>query len=311
MVSRTLFYQINLQLIEIFGVNKPFGGQSVIVCGHVYQLPPVNLPAIYSQLDLRKVTVKDINGLELWYLFKMAELTEVIRQRGDTRLIEMLNKIGVEDVDDVVESLLKSRLAVQKEVSYPTEALHLFAENTPADEQNKFMINELNSECVLIKAIDKFPMNLVFSETDYEFIKNAKLSVTGNLAYSLELKIGAKVILTCNTDIEDCLINGQIGTVYHFMSNHQQVLRIYVKTDDLRAGIKASSHDNLGRSNSWVPIEQSRATFTLKKKSKNSVAVTRTQFPLTLSYACTDHKVLGISLSKAVVSLNLYKQNAL
>ena len=58
--------------------------------------------------------MKNINGLELWYLSKMAELTEVLRQRGDTRLIEMLNKIRVGDVDDAVEYLLKSRLAVQK-----------------------------------------------------------------------------------------------------------------------------------------------------------------------------------------------------
>ena len=94
------------------------------------------------------------------------------------------------------------------------------------------------------------------------------------------------------------------------MSNNQQVLRIYVKFDDLKAGIKVSSLDNLGRSNRWVPIEWSQATFTLKKKSTSSVAVTRTQFPLTLSYACTVHKVLGISLSKAVVSVNLCKQKA-
>ena len=115
-------------------------------------------------------------------------------------------------------------------------------------------------------------------------------------------------MLTWNIDIEDHLINGQIGTVCHFMSNHRQVLRIYVKFDDLRAGIKASSHDNLGRSNRWVPIERSQATFNLKKKSKSSVVVTRTQFPLTLSYACTVHKVQVITLSKAAVRLNLYKQ---
>ena len=65
---------------------------------------PVNPRAIYSQFDLKKATVKYIKGLELWYLFKMAKLTEVMRQRSDTRLI----------VDDAAEPLLKSRLAVHK-----------------------------------------------------------------------------------------------------------------------------------------------------------------------------------------------------
>ena len=94
------------------------------------------------------------------------------------------------------------------------------------------------------------------------------------------------------------------------MSNHQQILRIYVKFDDLGAGIKVSSHDNLGRSNRWVPRKRSQATCTLKKKSKSSVIVIRTQFPLTLSYACTVHNVQEKSLSKAVVNLNLCKQKA-
>ena len=114
---------------------------------------------------------------------------------------------------------------------------------------------------------------------------------------------------TYNIDIEDRLINGQIGTVCHFMSNHQQVLRVYVKYCDLRAGIKASPQDNLGRSNRWVPIEQLQTTL-LKKKSKSSVAVTREQFPLTLSYACIVHRVHEIRLSKAAVSLNLCNQKA-
>ena len=35
-VLQTLFYQINFRLIEIFGVNKPFGGLSVVVCDDFY-----------------------------------------------------------------------------------------------------------------------------------------------------------------------------------------------------------------------------------------------------------------------------------
>ena len=82
MVSQTLFYLINLWLTEIFGVNKPFGQLSVTSCGDFYQFPPVTPSAIYAQLDLKEDTIKYINGLEIRYLFKMAELTKVMRQRG-------------------------------------------------------------------------------------------------------------------------------------------------------------------------------------------------------------------------------------
>ena len=73
----------------------------------------------------------------------------------------MLNKTRVGNFD-VVESLLNSRLAVQKEISYPIDVLHLFAENAPADARNKCMINQLNTECVFTNAIYEFPINLVF-----------------------------------------------------------------------------------------------------------------------------------------------------
>ena len=94
MVSQLLFYyRIKLRLIEIFGVTKPFGGLSVIVCADFYQLLPVNPTAIYSQFNLKKATVKDIKGLELWYLLKITELTKCIKKKFDTRLIEIRIKI--------------------------------------------------------------------------------------------------------------------------------------------------------------------------------------------------------------------------
>ena len=127
-----MFYR----LIEIFGVNKPFGGISVIACDGFYQLPPVNPPAIYSTFDLEKVTVKCINGLELGCLFKMVDARFVISVRSDTRLIEVSKKIRVKDV----LSLLISSLAVQNKIFYPIDTLHLFAEKASADAQNNLIL---------------------------------------------------------------------------------------------------------------------------------------------------------------------------
>ena len=56
-----------------------FAGLSIIALGDLYQLPPINQRPIYAEY-------KDayLNISPLWRLFKIAELTEVMRQKGDT-----------------------------------------------------------------------------------------------------------------------------------------------------------------------------------------------------------------------------------
>ena len=57
----------------------------MLVCGDLFQLPPVNPPAVHCQISgIHGLTLKDMSSLELWSNFKIAELTEVMRQRGDT-----------------------------------------------------------------------------------------------------------------------------------------------------------------------------------------------------------------------------------
>ena len=46
----------------------------MLVCGDLFQLPPVNPPAVYCQIS---DILKDLSSLELWCKFKIAELTEV------------------------------------------------------------------------------------------------------------------------------------------------------------------------------------------------------------------------------------------
>ena len=48
-----LFSQLNQTLINIFGCSKtiPFAGLSVLVCGNLHQLPPINLPTLCSPIN--------------------------------------------------------------------------------------------------------------------------------------------------------------------------------------------------------------------------------------------------------------------
>ena len=66
----------------------------------------------------------------------------------------------------------------------------------------------------------------------------------------------------------------------------------------------------LGRQNSGVPIEKCETEISIKKGSL-STSIKCTQFPLTLSWASTVHKVQGLSLEQGAIDFNLQKQKSL
>ena len=123
MVSSVLFYQAHQRLSQIFGVSTelPFAGLPVLICGDFYQLPPVKQAPIYSTAD----NIKGYSSLELWNNFKVVELTEVMRQRGDLEFISFLNKIQVGIVDYEGEKILLSRFIAKDNPAYPKHALHM------------------------------------------------------------------------------------------------------------------------------------------------------------------------------------------
>ena len=207
MVSSMSLYQVNQRLNGIFRYSDqlPLAGMSVIVCGDLYQLPPVRgLPEYTST-----TSIKGLLTLDLWHKFKMAELTEVMRQRDDYQLINILNKIREGQIDEDVELTLKSRFF--NKLSYPENAVHIFAENKPVEQHNEIQLYKIANELVRIQSIDETPRHITLAESQIEAIKQRKISETGNLAYSLKLKIGAQVMLTANVNIEDRLVNGLVG----------------------------------------------------------------------------------------------------
>ena len=58
--------------------------------------------------------------------------------------------------------------------------------------------------------------------------QNQKQTNTGGLAKILKLKIGAKVKLTANLDIQDSLINGHTGNINHLEFTPGSGRKVYV-----------------------------------------------------------------------------------
>jgi len=139
--------------------------------------------------------------LKLWKNFTIAELTEVMRQKGDDVFIDLLNNVRTANITTEDKEMLKSRFISPDSPLYPSDALHLFAENKPCDERNDMKLDTLSTQLYCIPALDILPTNVLPSVIDQA--RNRKPSETGGLALTLNIKIGATVMLTLNVDIND------------------------------------------------------------------------------------------------------------
>ena len=123
------------------------------------------------------------------------------------------------------EDLLRSRFINECRSEYPINALHIFAENEPARLHNFEMLKKIEDPQVSIDAFDLVPTKV--PSFVYDRILSMNQAKTGGLAFQLQIKVGAKVMLTSNVDIPDKLINGQIGIVAQIITENSVVKLIF------------------------------------------------------------------------------------
>ena len=245
----------------------------------------------------------------MWREFLFTELTEVMRQRGDSLFIQLLNQIRIGEPTPEDEDVFQSRSISKNNRVYPINELHMFAENAPAQLHNDEMLTKINSTLYSILAIDDLPPDKIPARVIDQVLSRSQ-SETGGLSQKLDIKVDARVMLTSNISIGDRLTNGQIGTIVHvLMDNHGNVFKIYVKFDDEKAGETMKKSTCYAMQHNCVPIEKIEVKIRVYQHSEFPV-IKRTQFPLKLSWACTIHKVQGLTLPKAVLSFSLIKQRS-
>ena len=154
MVSNMGLLHIHQRLKEIFATpnSELFAGISVLVVGDFFQLPPIRSSTVFT--DYKNGA---FNLYHPWHTFKMAELTQIMRQKDDLAFTPLLNRVCTASHTDDDIRCLQSKTITPGDQNYPSDALHIFAENAPVNEYNINRLEQIMSQQYVLKASDQIP----------------------------------------------------------------------------------------------------------------------------------------------------------
>ncbi|XP_032445815.1 uncharacterized protein LOC116736996 [Xiphophorus hellerii] len=289
MVSKDLLAYVDWRFQQIKGNNRFMGGVSVLAVGDFFQLPPVGRS--------KPLCVAEDGVLDIWNEnFQMISLTEIMRQKDDRAFAELLNRIRVKgkaySLGEDDKALLIQAVTDPKEC--PMDVLHIFATNKQVDTHNATVVASLGVVTVDIEAEDYKRI------TKTGNMINLGCCIAGNkrdLSNNIQVGLGFRVMIIRNLDVEDGLVNGTFGTIADIVTSTKDgkssVKLIGLKLDNALAGHTKKIQ---GKPDGFVYIERFEEQSSVK-------GVVRRQFPIRLAFGCTAHKVQGMTMKSAVISL--------
>ncbi|XP_035671494.1 uncharacterized protein LOC118412624 [Branchiostoma floridae] len=300
MVDRKLLYHIHGRLGQLRQVHPDikFGNVSILAVGDMNQIPPVRAQGLCKS--------KDTVIVDLWNPhFEVVQLNEIMRQKDDAAFAELLNRLRVkkkkERLSDEDDKTLSSRVLSLDFASddYPKDVLHIFTTNDSVAKHNDRMLKLRCSQIRQYEACDfvKDPCTGSMKRRDLA------RGESDDLPDVVRVGVGARVMLCRNVNVEDGLVNGAFGMVTGVKGgedHESDVATVYVLFDNPRVG--ANERQRSSAPNSEIPVNSvpvCQVDSTLKRSTK----VTRRQIPLKLAWACTTHKVQGMTVPEAVVSM--------
>lgn len=252
-------------------IRTPFGGVQVILCGDLFQLPP-----IVRDGEMQTFFDEQYGG-PYFFCAKVfdelnpysVELTTIYRQR-DEDFIYVLNKIRENDVDAELLALLNTRVQRGRDGQDDTSFITLTATNQAAFRKNQACLERIQARSYTFPAA----VTGVFDDAIFP---------TEEL---LELKRGAQVMLIRNDPMKRW-VNGSIGRVSTLTDK-----KVCVEIGGTSYELEPETWKN-------IRYRYNRETQQIEEEEVGSF----TQYPLRLAWAITIHKSQGQTFDQVMIDL--------
>ncbi|XP_059678103.1 ATP-dependent DNA helicase PIF1 [Gavia stellata] len=241
--------------------DEPFGGIQLIICGDFLQLPPVCKANEETKFCFQAKSWRKCIHINM-------ELTEVRRQTDKT-FVSLLSAVRLGRCTEEVTRLLMHTAANRSERD-GILATRLCTHKDDVEITNERRLQQLSGEVHTFEALDSDPMLVKLID--------AQCPVGG----TVELKLGAQVMLAKNLDVSQGLVNGARGVVVGFESEQKGLPKVR-----FLCGVT-----QVIKMEKWV------------FKGLSGVHLSRQQLPLKLAWAISIHKSQGMSLDCVEISLS-------
>jgi ATP-dependent DNA helicase PIF1 len=202
MISAELLDIIDAVLRLVRHSERPFGGVRFIFIGDACQLPPVSGQYFFKAEAWTKAAPQ------------IFQLTQLIRQEGDTRFQELLMRArwGELNAEDV--TLLKARVGTKAEAETGIQPTRLYAINRNVDAENDKAFNALLLEQVSGENVRTYPTEYYDPSANVTALLKIKAYAnSARIPESIVLCKGAQVMVTWNQAPETGIVNGTRGVV--------------------------------------------------------------------------------------------------
>lgn len=202
-----------------------FGGIQIILCGDLFQLPPISKGESFSGLVIDSLAWKNSN-------FVVCYITEQHRQ-DDSRFTEILNAVRTNTLSDDHFEILESRMR-EFDDDFFASMTKLFTHNSDVDAINNRALVQIDEEEHEYLMTAKGKSNLI------ETLKKSCLAPE-----KLVLKIGAEVVFVKN-NYDKGYVNGTRGIVIDFDELDQPIVELK-SGDKITVGTETWGIDDEGK----------------------------------------------------------------